>query len=141
MVKNVLRSRFEDEETLKEEMKEKKWFLTSMDGNMFCYVLFPQPLTNSATLTAKNTLISPDFLVWKFCGKAQFPHSFGQIAQNYAETVPFRNISTPGNRVKWRYFRSVLLKYPLKGFFRHIHTDFMQALEATILDQLWENNL
>ena len=26
--------------------------------------------------TAKNTVISPDFLVWKFCGKAQFPHSF-----------------------------------------------------------------
>ena len=26
--------------------------------------------------TAKNTVISPDFLVWKFCGKAQFPHIF-----------------------------------------------------------------
>ena len=30
--------------------------------------------------TAKNTVISPDFLVWKFFGKAQFPYSFGQIA-------------------------------------------------------------
>ena len=29
--------------------------------------------------TAKNTVISPNFLVWKFCGKAQFLHSFGQI--------------------------------------------------------------
>ena len=27
----------------------------------------------------KNTVISPDFLVWKFCGKAQFPHSFGKL--------------------------------------------------------------
>ena len=27
-------------------------------------------------LTTKNTVISPNFLVWKFCGKAQFPHSF-----------------------------------------------------------------
>ena len=27
--------------------------------------------------TAKNTLISPNFLVWKFCVKKQFPHSFG----------------------------------------------------------------
>ena len=44
---------------------------------------------------AKNTLISPDFLVWKFCWKAQFPHSF---------TVPFSKISTPGNQVKLRYF-------------------------------------
>ena len=31
--------------------------------------------------TVKNTAISPDFLVCKFCGKAQFPHSFGR---NYA---------------------------------------------------------
>ena len=30
--------------------------------------------------TAKNTVISPDFLMWKFCGKAQLPHSFGQFA-------------------------------------------------------------
>ena len=27
--------------------------------------------------TAKNTVILPNFLVWKFCGKAQFPQSFG----------------------------------------------------------------
>ena len=26
--------------------------------------------------TVKNTVISPNFLVWKFCGKSQFPHSF-----------------------------------------------------------------
>ena len=25
------------------------------------------------TFTAKNIVSSPDFLVWKFCGKAQFP--------------------------------------------------------------------
>ena len=36
--------------------------------------------------TAKNTVISPDFLVCKFCGKAQCLHSFWRIAQNYAET-------------------------------------------------------
>ena len=48
-------------------------------------------------LTAKNTVISPNFQVWKFCGKAQFPHSFGRIARNYAETVLFHKISTPGN--------------------------------------------
>ena len=33
--------------------------------------------------TAKNTIISPNFLVWKFCTKAQFPHSFGQSATNF----------------------------------------------------------
>ena len=45
--------------------------------------------------TAKNTVISPNFMVWKFFGKAQFPHSFGRIARNYAETVLFHKISTP----------------------------------------------
>ena len=62
------------------------------------------------TFTAKNTVISPDFLVWKFCGKGQFWHSFGQFAQNYAETVPFRKISTPGNPVKLRFFQSASTK-------------------------------
>ena len=47
--------------------------------------------------TAKNAVISPNFLVWKFCGKAQFLHSFGRFARNYAETVPFHKISTPEN--------------------------------------------
>ena len=47
--------------------------------------------------TAKNTVISPNFLVWKFCGKVQFPYSLGQFARNYAEIVTFRKISTPGN--------------------------------------------
>ena len=52
----------------------------------------------------KNTVISPEFLVWKFCGKVQFPHSFGRIVRNFAETMLFREISTPGNQMKLRYF-------------------------------------
>ena len=31
--------------------------------------------------TAKSTVISPNFLVWKYCGKAQFPHQ--EISWNY----------------------------------------------------------
>ena len=31
--------------------------------------------------TAKNSVTSPNFLVRKFCGKVQFPHSFGQFAR------------------------------------------------------------
>ena len=38
--------------------------------------------------TAKNIVISPIFLVWKFCGKEQFPHS-GEI------TVFFRTELLP----------------------------------------------
>ena len=41
------------------------------------------------THTAKNTVISRNFLVWKFCGKAQLPHSFRRFARKYAETVSF----------------------------------------------------
>ena len=48
--------------------------------------------------TEKNTVISPNLLVWKFCGKAQIPHSFRRIA------VPFDKIPTPKNLVKLRYF-------------------------------------
>ena len=51
----------------------------------------------------------PNFLVWKFCGKAQFPYSFGPIARKYTETVPFHNISTPGNSVKLRHFTQCCL--------------------------------
>ena len=39
----------------------------------------------------------PILLVWKLCGKAQSPHSFGRIVRNYAETVHYRKISTPDN--------------------------------------------
>ena len=52
----------------------------------------------------KNTVITPNFLAWKFCGKTQFWNSFGQIPRNYAETVPFDKITMTGNYV---IFRSV----------------------------------
>ena len=32
-------------------------------------------------ITAENTVISTNFLVWKFCGKAQFWHSFGKMVK------------------------------------------------------------
>ena len=49
------------------------------------------------SITVKNTLISPYFVLWKFCGKAPFPHSFGRFARNYVETVPFHKISITRN--------------------------------------------
>ena len=55
--------------------------------------------------TALNTVISPNFMVWKFCRKTQFPHSFRRIIQNYAETAPFHKISTPWSYVELRYFK------------------------------------
>ena len=47
--------------------------------------------------TANNTEISPNFSVWKFYGKAQFPQTFARIAQNFMETVPFHKTSIPRN--------------------------------------------
>ena len=57
--------------------------------------------------TAKNTVISPDFLVWKFCVKAQFQLRFTRY---FTETVSLHKISTPGNSVKLRLFFAVVLK-------------------------------
>ena len=51
-------------------------------------------IEEAKTLTSKNTSIPPDFMVLKFCGKAQFLHSFGRITRNYAETVLFQNSDT-----------------------------------------------
>ena len=35
---------------------------------------------SGSILHCENTVFSPDFLMWKFCGKAQFPPSFGRFA-------------------------------------------------------------
>ena len=51
----------------------------------------------------KNVLIPPNFLVRNLCEKAQFPHSFGRLVRNSAETVPFHKIYTLRNYVKFRY--------------------------------------
>ena len=49
----------------------KKWFSTD-----YPFKLRKMPVT------------SPISLVWKFYGKAQFPHCFGRLAPNSGETVP-----------------------------------------------------
>ena len=47
--------------------------------------------------TVKNNEISPNLLVWEFCGNAQFTQSFVRFARNYAETASFHKVATPGN--------------------------------------------
>ena len=46
--------------------------------------------------TTKNTVISPNFLVWKFFGKIHFPHSFGRsfIFSTHLITKNFKNSFT-----------------------------------------------
>ena len=63
--------------------------------------LFPSSLLAlwpqlSLKYTALNTEILPNFLVLKFCGKAQFPQFLGN-RRNSSETVHFYKISIPEN--------------------------------------------
>ena len=49
-----------------------------------------------AMVTAKNTVISPNYLVQKFFGKGTVSiQQFWANRRNYAENVPFRKISAP----------------------------------------------
>ena len=59
--------------------------------------LFNYKSKNQSSVFITFSAKFPNFLVWKFCEKEQFLHSFGRFAGNYAETVPFHKISTPGN--------------------------------------------
>ena len=69
------------------------------------YKSYMAKLQNLKTQTLlKNTVISPHFLVWTLCGKAQFQHSFGRFTRNYVETVPFHKISSPEDLMKLQYF-------------------------------------
>ena len=47
----------------------------------FSKMFFLPSLSFPDDTTAKNPIISCNFLVWKFCRKVQFPHSFGQFAE------------------------------------------------------------
>ena len=47
----------------------------------------PETLKKIKENTAKSPVISPNFLVWKICGKAQFPYSYGIFR---SETLLFK---------------------------------------------------
>ena len=75
-------------------------------------------------LTEQNAIISPNFLVWKYCGKAQFPYSFGRIARNYAEAVPFRKNFHTRKLVEITAFYAVTYAYLVSEYdinFFHFH--------------------
>ena len=76
-----------------------RWLLLNLISGPSLYPLFWSLTTaiKDVTHTEKNTLISSNFLAWKFCRKAQFPDNFEWIARNYGKTVPFHKIAAPGN--------------------------------------------
>ena len=59
----------------------------------------------------KNTVISPDFLVWKFYGKTQFPHGFRRIANCF--TYHFRELF---QRPHFKVVLSTKERYRLKRY-------------------------
>ena len=78
-------------------------------GCKFCYIsreyklingqilIIPCELISAVTryvmfITAQNTEISPNFLVWKFCGKVQSPQSFGRFPRNFPQNFHTRKL-------------------------------------------------
>ena len=63
-----------------------------------CILIFDGKLKRTP---AQNTIISPNFLMWKFCGKAQFPHSFCDSP----ETMRKLHLSTkfPHQKIRCNY--------------------------------------
>ena len=82
-------------DSLKSEILSKQNTVDEFHNN--CYRIILETANKVSINTAQNTLIPLNFLMWRFCGKVQFLHSFGQIAQYYVETVFFPKISIPGN--------------------------------------------
>ena len=56
----------------------------------FLYVQLSQEILMMIAHTAKNTVISPNFLVWKFCGKVQFSHSLRANCAKLCGNCAFR---------------------------------------------------
>ena len=78
-------------------------FLSILSSTPFPYpsdVLFEWPL-RYMTITAKNTVISPNFQVWKFCGKEQFSHSFGESPETVRKL--FFSIKFPHQEIRWNH--------------------------------------
>ena len=51
--------------------------------------------------------------MWKFCGTAQFPQTFGPFTGNSTETAPFHKIFTSVNKMKFWCFMQWNLHYML----------------------------
>ena len=54
-------------------------------------------LINKRNMTGKN--VEPTFLVWKFCGKAQFPQSFWQLPEALRKLCVFTKL--PQLEIRW----------------------------------------
>ena len=70
-------------ENWKKEIENWKCILLGMSPQKVVLLITKRCFEKNMHNTVKKFVISPNFLVWKFCGKAQFPYSFGWFARNY----------------------------------------------------------
>ena len=89
--------------------------------------------TTHHSSTTLNIIIFPNFMVWKFCRKTQFSHSFRRLARNYAETVSLHTTSTPWNEMKLRY--TVIMHIQLKSLFKAL--TFQEQIYCIVLPSIW----
>ena len=75
---------------------------------IYCYISIHFQTLWDNTSTAKNTVIPPSFLVWKFCGKVQFLHCKAQLMRKLCLSTKF-----PHQEIRWNYgiFHSVPYLY------------------------------
>ena len=72
------------------------------------HVFFPH--VREYSNTTNNTVISRNFLIWKFCRKAQFPYSFGRFARNVRKMCLSTKFSNQEIRRNYGILRSVNIK-------------------------------
>ena len=72
------------------------------------HVFFPH--VREYSNTTNNTVISRNFLIWKFCRKAQFPYSFGWFARNIRKMCLSTKFSNQEIRRNYGILRSVNIK-------------------------------
>ena len=72
------------------------------------HVFFPH--VREYSNTTNNTVISRNFLIWKFCRKAQFPYSFGRFARNMRKMCLSTKFSNQEIRRNYGILRSVNIK-------------------------------
>ena len=74
----------------------------------------------------------PQFYLISWCEtfgeKSQFPHSFGRIARNYAETVNFSKISIPGNQGELTVFFAVIVNQTKNEMVSSLHMILQEVL-------------
>ena len=58
--------------------------------------------------TARNAVISPNFLVWEFCRDPPFRHSFWRFFRKYAKSVCFYKISRIKLVNSWNFMQLLL---------------------------------